>query len=135
MNGSKVVTIAYPEDRSCSTCNCSWVLPPTSREVKEGIIDDQTYCCHAQVKFELNGEIFPRLTSRSRDRIDLCGPKGKLWQPIRVMIAKNFNADGTSVRNRCINMHRAGPTTHSEHKRREEVKTQSQQRVRKPYTV
>lgn len=135
-------------DRSCSTCHSSWVLPPTGKELKDGVIDDQVYCCHSVVKFELNGQIFPRLSSRARERSDLCGTKGRLWQPIKVMIARNFDANGMSLTHERLNqnqnqrpVHRMGPTTLSEHKNRQQhqqaIQTQQrqQQRTRKPYTV
>lgn len=84
-NGSSVPIIHHQQH--CRDCHWSWNCPPTSREIKEGIVEGNFYCCEPRVLQKLNGEMFPRLIELARSDGKLCGSKGRYWAPIEPMLA------------------------------------------------
>lgn len=67
-------------DRDCTVCHESWAIPPTSREIKKGVVEPLMVCLHKAVQQKMLDGVYPRLASVCRSDKKLCG--GQLWTPV-----------------------------------------------------
>lgn len=68
------------EDHSCKACHESWAIPPTSQEIKRGMIDSVLVCLAKPFQQQLPDGSYPRLAILCRSDKSLCG--GRHWKPI-----------------------------------------------------